>query len=104
VLAGEIAASVGRNLILEHERERPMQGPRNGGKTMAEETLVPKGAALSAMPTLGRNQAHSRGNSAAGSKEHAMNATDAVAQVTTLTLEQETNPWEAQSRRFDEAA
>jgi glutamate dehydrogenase (NAD(P)+) len=71
---------------------------------MAEETLVPKGAALSAMPTLGRNQAHSRGNSAAGSKEHAMNATDAVAQVTTLTLEQETNPWEAQSRRFDEAA
>jgi glutamate dehydrogenase (NAD(P)+) len=71
---------------------------------MAEETLVPKGAALSAMPTLGRNQAHSRGNSAAGSKEHAMNATDAVAQVTTLTLEQETNPWEAQSRCFDEAA
>jgi glutamate dehydrogenase (NAD(P)+) len=58
---------------------------------MANETLIPAGAALSAVPTLGRE------------KEHTMQA---AVEVTTaeISLEQETNPWEAQAARFDEAA
>jgi glutamate dehydrogenase (NAD(P)+) len=47
--------------------------------TMADERLVPAGTALSAVPTLGRNHAE-------------------------ISLEQETNPWEAQAARFDDAA
>ena len=57
---------------------------------MAGERLVPTGAALSAVPTLGRNQ-ESR-------METPMRST------ATMTLEQETNPWEAQAARFEEAA
>jgi glutamate dehydrogenase (NAD(P)+) len=56
---------------------------------MAEEQLIPQGAALSAVPTLGRD------------KDHMMSSESNVA---TLSLEQETNPWEAQAARFDEAA
>jgi glutamate dehydrogenase (NAD(P)+) len=56
---------------------------------MAAEQLVPGKDALSAMPTLGRN------------KEMTKSIPDTTA---ALTLEQETNPWEAQASRFDEAA
>jgi glutamate dehydrogenase (NAD(P)+) len=56
---------------------------------MANETLIPAGAALSAVPTLGRE------------KEHTM---EAVLKQPEISLEQETNPWEAQAARFDEAA
>ena len=57
---------------------------------MAGERLVPTGAALSAVPTLGRNQ------------EKRMETPMRTA--TTISLEQETNPWEAQAARFEEAA
>ncbi len=56
---------------------------------MAEEQLIPKGAALSAVPTLGRD------------KDHMMTTETNAA---TLSIEKETNPWEAQAARFDEAA
>ena len=56
---------------------------------MSEEHLIPEGAALSAVPTLGRD------------KEHVM---ETEINAATLNLEKETNPWEAQSSRFDEAA
>ena len=63
-------------------------------RTMAGERLVPEGAALSAVPTLGRE-------STVKDKETTM-----ATEITTahLSLEQETNPWEAQAARFDEAA
>ena len=62
--------------------------------TMAEEKLVPDAAALSAMPTLGRES---------GKMKIPTNmATPATTGV--ISLERETNPWEAQSTRFDEAA
>jgi glutamate dehydrogenase (NAD(P)+) len=57
---------------------------------MAGEHLVPTGAALSAVPTLGRNQETRM--------ETPMRST------ATISLEQETNPWEAQAARFEEAA
>ena len=57
---------------------------------MAGERLVPTGTALSAVPTLGRNQ------------EKRMETPMRTA--TTISLEQETNPWEAQAARFEEAA
>ena len=56
---------------------------------MAEEHLIPTGAALSAVPTLGRG------------KDTKMHAQTPTAQIS---MEQETNPWEAQAARFDEAA
>ena len=58
---------------------------------MADETLIPSSAALAAHPTLGRE------------KEAPMQS---VVKETApaLTLAQETNPWEAQAARFDEAA
>jgi glutamate dehydrogenase (NAD(P)+) len=56
---------------------------------MAGERLVPTGAALSAVPTLGRNQ------------EMRM---ETPMRSATISLEQETNPWEAQAARFEEAA
>ncbi|SEF95154.1 glutamate dehydrogenase (NAD(P)+) [Bryocella elongata] len=84
---------------------------------MAGETLIPEGPALAAMPTLGRNPQHSHDNAAAGNASASQNgdhaetkedrmkqATDNSNSIATLTLEQETNPWEAQSLRFDEAA
>jgi glutamate dehydrogenase (NAD(P)+) len=55
---------------------------------MAEENLVPSGVALSAVPTLGRNN---------GTGMETMSST-------TISIEQETNPWEAQAARFEEAA
>ena len=55
---------------------------------MAEERLIPTNAALSAHPTLGRE------------KETTMKTQTTA----TISMEQETNPWEAQAARFDEAA
>ena len=55
---------------------------------MAEERLIPTDAALSAHPTLGRE------------KETTMKTQTTA----TISMEQETNPWEAQAARFDEAA
>ena len=57
---------------------------------MAGEHLVPSGVALSAVPTLGRNN---------GTGMETMSSTTA-----TISIEQETNPWEAQAARFEEAA
>ncbi len=62
---------------------------------MAEEHLIPEGAALSSVPTLGRDKEH------ATDKGHTM---DMKINAETLSLEKETNPWEAQAARFDEAA
>ena len=59
---------------------------------MADETLIPTGAALSAIPTLGRE------------KEHKMEAVLKQNEAVEISMEQETNPWEAQAARFDEAA
>jgi len=53
------------------------------------ERLIPTGAALSAVPTLGRN------------KDSKMESPRTTA---TISLEQETNPWEAQAARFEDAA
>jgi glutamate dehydrogenase (NAD(P)+) len=61
---------------------------------MAGERLIPTAAALAAHPTLGRN------------KESTMHRSTTVPVVdpTPTALENETNPWEAQAARFDEAA
>jgi glutamate dehydrogenase (NAD(P)+) len=67
---------------------------------MAEEQLVPTAAALAARPTLGRN------------KESTMQQSNTRIPTALLTRQQEspetlaseTNPWEAQAARFDEAA
>ncbi len=59
---------------------------------MAKEEMVPSDAALSALPTLGRNKDRSMAVEAVG--------TDSAA----ISMEQETNPWEAQAARFDTAA
>jgi glutamate dehydrogenase (NAD(P)+) len=56
---------------------------------MADDTFVPSGGALAALPTLGREK----------EKMKAPLTIDVPAD-----LGQETNPWEAQSARFDEAA
>ena len=56
---------------------------------MAKEQMVPSDAALVAVPTLGRNKVRSM----------AVETGSAV-----ISLEQETNPWEAQAARFDTAA
>jgi glutamate dehydrogenase (NAD(P)+) len=56
---------------------------------MAQDTFIPSGAALTALPTLGRE------------KEMQM---DSLTVAAPATLAQETNPWEAQAARFDEAA
>jgi glutamate dehydrogenase (NAD(P)+) len=61
---------------------------------MAGEKLVPDAAALSGMPTLGRES---------GKMKIPTNL-DTSATTGVLSLERETNPWEAQSQRFDEAA
>ena len=56
---------------------------------MAEEKLVPSAGALTALPTLGREKG---------------NTMEALTVPAPATMEQETNPWEAQAARFDEAA
>jgi len=61
---------------------------------MAGEKLVPDKAALSGMPTLGRESGKMKIPT-----NLAVPATTGV-----ISLERETNPWEAQSMRFDEAA
>jgi glutamate dehydrogenase (NAD(P)+) len=61
---------------------------------MAEETLIPSGAALAAHPTIGRASAQKE-------KETVM---ETVVKTPEISLEQETNPWEAQAFRFDDAA
>ena len=63
---------------------------------MADETLVPTGAALAALPTLGRNTNTKE-------KEHKMQTAATLPEIE-ISMEQETNPWEAQASRFDEAA
>jgi glutamate dehydrogenase (NAD(P)+) len=66
-----------------------MAGDRNEVKTMAQDTFIPSGAALTALPTLGREKG---------------NTMDSLTVAAPATMEQETNPWEAQASRFDEAA
>jgi glutamate dehydrogenase (NAD(P)+) len=58
--------------------------------------LIPTAAALAAHPTLGRNK----------EPMHTSNTNTALLteEPKTPTLEQETNPWQAQSERFNEAA
>jgi len=63
---------------------------------MAGERLVPSGVALSAMPTLGRNKE--------AEMEAAKMQTEKNTSLATISIEQETNPWEAQAARFEEAA
>jgi glutamate dehydrogenase (NAD(P)+) len=60
------------------------------------EKLIPTAAALAAHPTLGRNK----------EPMHTSNTNTALLtkEPKTPTLEQETNPWQAQSERFNEAA
>ena len=62
---------------------------------MAGERLVPGGKALSAVPTLGRNK---------GSEMEVTEMQTGKNTATTISIEQETNPWEAQAARFEEAA
>jgi glutamate dehydrogenase (NAD(P)+) len=62
---------------------------------MADETLIPGKAALAAHPTLGREKAPD------SEKEKSM---ESVVKAPAISIEQETNPWEAQATRFDEAA
>jgi glutamate dehydrogenase (NAD(P)+) len=62
---------------------------------MAEEHLIPVGAALSSVPTLGRDKEQVMGKKT---------TLDVKINADTLSLEKETNPWEAQAARFDEAA
>jgi glutamate dehydrogenase (NAD(P)+) len=66
-----------------------------GDTTMAEEHLIPVGAALSSVPTLGRDKEQVMGKKT---------TLDVKINADTLSLEKETNPWEAQAARFDEAA
>jgi glutamate dehydrogenase (NAD(P)+) len=63
---------------------------------MAGERLVPSGAALAGVPTMGRN-------GPAKDKETQME-TPVITPANTISMEQETNPWLAQAARFDEAA
>ncbi len=67
---------------------------------MADETLIPGKAALAAHPTLGREKAPA--TATAGTEEE--NSMESVVKVPAISMEQETNPWEAQASRFDEAA
>jgi glutamate dehydrogenase (NAD(P)+) len=63
----------------------------DGDEAMAKEDMIPSEAALAALPTLGRNKVGSMAVKAVGTEE-------------VISLEQETNPWEAQAARFDIAA
>ena len=72
---------------------------------MAEETLIPGKAALAAHPTLGREagaQTPTPETATAGTEEE--NSMESVVKAPAISMEQETNPWEAQATRFDEAA
>jgi glutamate dehydrogenase (NAD(P)+) len=64
---------------------------------MAGERLVPTGAALAGVPTLGRTRPSK-------DKEFKMETPVLQAPGATITVEQENNPWLAQAARFDEAA
>jgi glutamate dehydrogenase (NAD(P)+) len=64
---------------------------------MAGERLVPTGAALAGLPTLGRT-------GPSKDKELKMESPVLQAPGSTITVEQENNPWLAQAARFDEAA
>lgn len=66
---------------------------------MAEEKLVPGGAALTARPDS--VNARTAANRLGAQKEAGMVTAEATAPIS---LEQETNPWEAQAARFDLAA
>jgi glutamate dehydrogenase (NAD(P)+) len=66
---------------------------------MAEETLIPGKAALAAHPTLGREAGAQ--TTPETEKEKSM---ESVVKAPAISMEQETNPWEAQATRFDEAA
>jgi glutamate dehydrogenase (NAD(P)+) len=70
---------------------------------MAEEKLVPSRAALAARPEPATRSAVKNGatQETAAQKEVGMAAADVVIP---MSLEQETNPWEAQAARFDLAA
>ena len=65
---------------------------------MAKERLVPTGAALTALPTLGKHQETNT------IEETTMETPVVTASGSALLLEQENNPWLAQAARFDEAA
>jgi glutamate dehydrogenase (NAD(P)+) len=73
---------------------------------MAEETLIPNDAALAALPTLGRDGALGRDDvvGRTGSTREKETQMQTVTTAPAISMEQETNPWEAQRARFDEAA
>lgn len=73
---------------------------------MAEERLIPSRAALSARPGSATESAEKNGaiDTTAAQKEAGMAAIEAAETVVPISLEQETNPWEAQAARFDLAA
>jgi glutamate dehydrogenase (NAD(P)+) len=67
---------------------------------MAGERLIPTREALSALPTLGRDEKVKD-----SMKQHALKTQKVPATTAgVLSIENETNPWEAQAARFDEAA
>ncbi len=68
---------------------------------MATEELIPTAAALAAHPTLGRNKEtmHTSTQTATLLTEEPKETT-----LEQASLEQETNPWQAQTERFNEAA
>jgi glutamate dehydrogenase (NAD(P)+) len=75
---------------------------------MAEEKLVPSRAALAARPGSVTEGAEPNGaiatDGAEAQKEVGMAALAEMETAATISLEQETNPWEAQAARFDLAA
>src|ERR1700753_4457990 len=71
----------------------------SGGGAMAEEKLVPGKAALAARPDSVNTR--TAANKPGAQKEAGM-ATAAA--TVPISIEQETNPWEAQAARFDLAA
>src|SRR6201992_3937081 len=71
----------------------------SGGGAMSEEQLVPGKAALAARPDS--VNARTAANKPGAQKEAGMATAEMVAPIS---LEQETNPWEAQAARFDLAA
>jgi glutamate dehydrogenase (NAD(P)+) len=70
---------------------------------MADERLIPTAAALAAHPTLGRNQESTMQQSTIAPVLEPK-ASTLTQPETDTSLATETNPWEAQAARFDEAA
>jgi glutamate dehydrogenase (NAD(P)+) len=70
---------------------------------MADERLIPTAAALAAHPTLGRNQESTMQQSTIAPVLEPK-ASTLTQPETDTSLAAETNPWEAQAARFDEAA